>query len=258
MSEHIWTYLNIYNHVWTCQIMSEHVWTRLNMSEHVWTRLNVSDRVWTYYSDSDSESESEPESLESEDELDDNLQSCPLFLLPSAPPSPPPAGSDPPLDPPGPEVPSGPPWAPRFWPASERFLRGFFFRDEATKCSNARKVEVFKVSKSISISSGLESRRAGSLCWMIWTTCNDIACYFKWDLSIWSIKAKILIPKIVKIVRQFYMLSTKIIFDLGFKLDIPWQCMFLNRVQKIWDAQIHVVKTLSCTVFWWPCLCLIK
>ena len=161
--------------------MSENVWTYLDMSEHVRTCLNISDHVWTYYSDSDSESESEPESLESEDELDDNLPSCPLFLLPSAPPSPPPAGSDPPLDPPGPEVPSEPPWAPRFCPASERFLRGFFFRDEATKCSNARKVEVFKVSKSISISSGLESRRAGSLCWMIWTTCNNnITDYFKW------------------------------------------------------------------------------
>ena len=205
--------------------MFEHTSTCLNMPEHVWTRLNISDHVWTYYSDSDSESESEPESLESEDELDDNLPSCPLFLLPSAPPSPPPAGSDPPLDPPGPEVPSEPPWAPRFCPASERFLRGFFFRDEATKCSNARKVEVFKVSKSISISSGLESRRAGSLCWMIWTTWNDIKGYFTWDLIFSSIKAKTLI---LEIVRLFYRLSTRIVLGLGFKSRISKFSLFLS------------------------------
>ena len=187
--------------------MSEHARSCLNISEHVWTRLNISDHVWTYYSDSDSESESEPESLESEDELDDNLPSCPLFLLPSAPPSPPPAGSDPPLDPPGPEVPSEPPWAPRFCPASERFLRGFFFRDEATKCSNARKVEVFKVSKSISISSGLESRRAGSLCWMIWTTCN-ITGYFKWKLFIFhQLKPKYSIPLIHHVFYKYFSRS---------------------------------------------------
>ena len=28
--------------------------------------------------------------------------------------------------------------------------------------------------------------------------------------------------------------------------------------KKIWDARIYVVKTLSSTVFWWSCLCLIK
>ena len=33
-----------------------------------------------------------------------------------------------------------------------------------------------------------------------------------------------------------------------------WQCTFLNRFQKIWNAQIHVEKTLSCMVFWWSCL----
>ena len=43
-------------------------------------------------------------------------------------------------------------------------LNRFFRSDEATKCSKARKVEGLSVSKSISISSGLESRKAGSRC----------------------------------------------------------------------------------------------
>ena len=108
------------------------------------------------HSDSDSDEEDDPESDE-DSELEDNL---PVF--PALASAPPPAGSDP-------EAPAAPPgpWGPRFCPASERFLRGFFLSDEATKCSNARNVEVFKVSKSISISSGFESLSAGSLCWMI-------------------------------------------------------------------------------------------
>ena len=41
-------------------------------------------------------------------------------------------------------------------------------------------------------------------------------------------------------------------------------CMDLDNARfwigskKIWDARIYVVKTLSCTVFWCSCLCLIK
>ena len=37
-----------------------------------------------------------------------------------------------------------------------------------------------------------------------------------------------------------------------------WQCTFLSRVQKICNAPIYELKTLSCTVFWCSCLCLIK
>ena len=41
-------------------------------------------------------------------------------------------------------------------------------------------------------------------------------------------------------------------------------CTVLNNAgfrigsKKIWDAQIYVLKTLCCTVFWWSYLCLIK
>ena len=28
--------------------------------------------------------------------------------------------------------------------------------------------------------------------------------------------------------------------------------------KKIWDERIYVVKTLSCTYFWWSCLCIIN
>ena len=67
-----------------------------------------------------------------------------------------------------PSPPPAPPAPPRFLPASDLFFRGFFFKEVATNSSRARSVEGFKVSKSISISSGLESRRAGSRSWMIW------------------------------------------------------------------------------------------
>ncbi len=50
------------------------------------------------------------------------------------------------------------------------FFRGFFLRLEATNRSSALRVDGFSVSKSISISSGLESRRAASRDWMICTT----------------------------------------------------------------------------------------
>jgi len=46
-------------------------------------------------------------------------------------------------------------------------LRGFFFRHDMTYASSSRSVEGFNVSKSISISSGLESFSAGSRACMI-------------------------------------------------------------------------------------------
>ena len=114
--------------------------------------------------DHDSESELELEDpLDSLDELELNL--------PVAPAPPAAAAAAPPeffLEPPSPSAPAPapppPPCGPRFCPASDRFFRGFFRSDEATKCSKARKVEGLSVSKSISISSGLESRKAGSRC----------------------------------------------------------------------------------------------
>lgn len=47
---------------------------------------------------------------------------------------------------------------------------GFFFKQDITYVSNSRNVEGFNVSKSISISSGLESRKDGSRDWIMCTT----------------------------------------------------------------------------------------
>lgn len=49
-------------------------------------------------------------------------------------------------------------------------LRGFLRKHEATYDSSSLSVEGLRVSKSISISSGFESRNEGSLDWMMWTT----------------------------------------------------------------------------------------
>lgn len=46
----------------------------------------------------------------------------------------------------------------------------FFRKQEVTYLSSSRRVDGFKVSKSISISSGLEFLREGSRDWMMWTT----------------------------------------------------------------------------------------
>ena len=56
--------------------------------------------------------------------------------------------------------------------AVEGFCRLAKRRQEATYFSNSRSVEGFKVSKSISISSGFVSLSEGSLDWMMVTTWN--------------------------------------------------------------------------------------
>ena len=117
--------------------------------------------VHDHYSESDpDELDDDPEASEPLDELELSRPDLLFSPVPAAPEAAPPLplAASPGF---GPEfVPCGP----RFCPASDRFFLGFFLKELPTNCSKALKVAGFRVSKSISISSGLESRNAGSRC----------------------------------------------------------------------------------------------
>ena len=57
----------------------------------------------------------------------------------------------------------------------------FFRRHDCTYFSSSLKVDGLRVSKSISISSGLESRRPGSLDWIMWTTLPSLSPESRWS-----------------------------------------------------------------------------